>query len=246
MCPHLDALPSVLIIDHDLALLESSIVLLEEEFQVPTATTGEAGLACFQREALALLLLDLCLPGMDGLEILQCVKVLDARVPVMIITAMHEIQRAAQAFKLGAADSLVKPFDLDATLHLLRCTLARQEPPRGTLMTPEEIAVPRGLDVLVGQSASMRQLATTRSWVADTTATVLITGESGVGKAWVASALHQARPRAEPPRGRPPWCGHARGARAPDLRGLRARRAPLGDACLRGRLGARAYRQPGP
>jgi DNA-binding NtrC family response regulator len=143
---------------------------------------------------------------------------------------MHEIQRAAQAFKLGAADSLVKPFDLDATLHLLRCTLARQEPPRGTLMTPEEIAVPRGLDVLVGQSASMRQLATTRSWVADTTATVLITGESGVGKAWVASALHQARPR----RNRPVVVLH--GAGMPEGRGPRI--------CVGSARGARLWATP--
>jgi DNA-binding NtrC family response regulator len=190
---------SVLIIDDDPSVLESYTVLLEEEFQVHTASTGEAGLACFQREPIDLLLLDLRLPTMGGLEVLQRVKTLDAQVPVIVITALNEARTAAAAMKLGACDYLVKPCDIDTTLHLVRTTLAHQHTPPVPLVTPGDTPIPHVLDLLVGQSATLHQLATAVSRVAETDATVLLTGESGVGKELVARALHQqSRRRTRP------------------------------------------------
>lgn len=188
-------LPHLLIIDDDANLLESYTVLLEDDFHIHTATTGEAGLACLQREAMDLLLLDVRLPTMDGLEVLRRVKVLDAQLPVVIISACNEAHAAAEAFKLGVVDYLVKPFDADATLHRLRGAVA---PPHGAqppLVAPATTTVPRVLGTLVGQSAPMQALATLISRVADTTAPVLLLGESGVGKEQVARALHQQSPR---------------------------------------------------
>src|SRR5262245_12545024 len=110
----------VLIIDDDPSLLEAYTVLLDDEFQVYTATTGEDGLRCLHREDIDLLLLDLRLPAMDGLEVLRQVKALDTRVAIIVITARDEARLAAEAFKLGVADYLVKPFDIAPTLALLR------------------------------------------------------------------------------------------------------------------------------
>ena len=122
----LSSLPSILIVDDNQHLLEAYSVLLEDEFQVYTATTGEMGLACLQQQSIDLLLLDLRLPTIDGLEVLRRAKALDAHLPVIMITAANEVQRMTQAFELGAADYVVKPFDIDTILGLLRYTLARQ------------------------------------------------------------------------------------------------------------------------
>ena len=191
--------PHVLIIDDDQSLLESYAVLLEDEFRVYTATTGEDGLACLQREDIDLLLLDLRLPSMDGLEVLRRVKVIDDRVAVIVITAMNEARLAAEAFKLGVAEYLVKPFDVKPTLALLRRTLRCRQEASDIPRQLEEATSPFPPDFLVGRSPQMRQLFTLLSRVADTDATVLISGETGVGKELVARALHhQSRRRTHP------------------------------------------------
>jgi two-component system response regulator AtoC len=184
--------PHVLIIDDDQGLLESYAVLLEDEFRVYTAATGEDGLACFQREDIDLLLLDLRLPSMDGLEVLRRVKVIDDRVAVIVITAMNEARLAAEAFKLGVAEYLVKPFDIKPTLALLRRILkGRQEEAADVPRQLEEATSPLSPDFLVGRGPQMRQLFTLLGRVAETDATVLISGETGVGKELIARALHQ-------------------------------------------------------
>ena len=183
--------PHVLIIDDDQGLLESYAVLLEDEFRVYTAATGEDGLACLQREDIDLLLLDLRLPSMDGLEVLRRAKVIDDRVAVIVITALNEARLAAEAFKLGVAEYLVKPFDIKPTLALLRRILKCRQEASDVPRQLEEVTSPLPPDFLVGRASQMRQLLTLLSRVAETDATVLISGETGVGKELIARALHQ-------------------------------------------------------
>ena len=194
-----DRSPSVLIIEDDAPLLESYTVVLEDEFQVYTATTGEEGLAYLQRDTIGLVLLDLRLPTMDGLEVLRRIKTIDATVPVIVITAVEEVQRAAAVFKLGALEYLVKPVDVADLLEMVRGAVASPPGPGRSPVTPLEAVVPHAFGAVVGQSAPMQQLATLLSRVADTDATVLITGESGVGKELVARALHHQSARAAGP-----------------------------------------------
>ncbi len=194
-----DLSPSVLIIDADAHLLESYTAVLDDEFQVYTATTGEEGLARLQREAIGLVILELLLSTMDGLEVLRRIKMIDATVPVIVITAVDAVRYAAEAFKLGAREYLVKPLDVTCMLEVVRAAMASPPWHGRSPVTPVETVVPLAFGEVVGQSTPMQQLATLLSRVADTDATVLITGESGVGKELVARALHQQSARAAGP-----------------------------------------------
>ncbi len=194
-----DLSPSVLIIDADAHLLESYTAVLDDEFQVYTATTGEEGLACLQRESIGLVILELILSTMDGLEVLRRIKMIDATVPVIVITAVDAVRRAAEAFKLGAREYLVKPLDVTCMLEVVREAMASPPWHGRSPVTPVATVVPLAFGEVVGQSTPMQQLATLLSRVADTDATVLITGESGVGKELVARAVHQQSARAAGP-----------------------------------------------
>jgi two-component system, NtrC family, response regulator AtoC len=187
--------PSVLIIDDDSSLLESYMVLLEDEFEVHTASTGEDGLALLQREDIHIVLLDIRLPGMDGMEVLRRARAMDENVDVIMITAVKNVRVAVEAIKLGAYDYIVKPFDVDEMLALLRRTLERQSLLREVLYLRAEVDRHLEMENIVGRSAKMRQIYELVSRVADTDATVLVSGESGVGKELIARAIYQQSQR---------------------------------------------------
>jgi two-component system response regulator AtoC len=187
--------PSVLIIDDDSSLLESYTVLLEDEFQVYTAQTGEAGLELLKQEDISVILLDIRLPGMDGIEVLREAKAVDENVDVIMITAVKNVRVAVEAIKLGAYDYLVKPFEIDEVFSLLRRTLERQNLMREVLYLRSEVDRHQNMGNIVGRSAKMRQIYDLIRRVADTNATVLIRGESGTGKELIARAIHQQSQR---------------------------------------------------
>src|SRR5919108_1506433 len=193
MLAAIDVLPRILIIDDDKSLLESYTVLLEDEFQVSTAESGERGLELLRHEDVHLVLLDVRLPDMSGIEVLRRIKALDENVDVIMITAVKNVRVAVEAIKLGAYDYLVKPFEIDEVLSLLRRILERQNLLREGLYLPDEVN--RHHNMVVGRSQRMRQIYELICRVADTNATVLISGESGSGKELIARAIHQQSQR---------------------------------------------------
>ncbi len=188
-------LPRVLIIDDDQSLLESYTVLFEDEFQVYTAESGETGLDLLRYEDVHLVLLDIRLPGIDGIEVLRRIKALDENVDVIMITAVKNVRVAVEAIKLGAYDYIVKPFEIDEILSLLRRTLEHQSLLREVLYLRAEVDRYTEMGNIVGRSPKMRQIYDLIARVADTNATVLISGESGVGKELIARAIHQQSQR---------------------------------------------------
>ena len=190
--------PRVLVIDDDLSLLEAYTVLLDDEFQVYTAATGEEGIALVQRKDIDVLLLDLRLPGMDGLTVLCQLKTLTPSLEILIVTAVDDVRMAVEALRGGAADYLVKPVDNEVLLVKLR-QLAAHDGWRGTFVRPVWAARPLLLGMFIGRSAAMHQLVETIQDIADTDATVLITGETGVGKELVAHVIHQQSLRRQGP-----------------------------------------------
>ncbi len=189
-----DVLPRILIIDDDQSLLESYTVLLEDEFQVSTAESGERGLELLRHEDVHLILLDVRLPDISGIEVLRRIKALDENVDVIMITAVKDVRVAVEAIKLGAYDYLEKPFEIDEILALLRRTLEHQTLLREVLYL-RDLRAEVDRCFVVGRSPKMRQIYDLIVRVADTNATVLITGESGVGKELIARAIHQQSQR---------------------------------------------------
>ena len=126
MVTAIDMLPRILIIDDDKSLLESYTVLLEDEFQVFTEEGKGTILDKLRHEDVHLILLDVRLPDISGIEVLRRIKALDENVDVIMITAVKDVRVAVEAIKLGAYDYLEKPFEIDEILALLRRTLEHQ------------------------------------------------------------------------------------------------------------------------
>ena len=190
-----DIRPSILIIDDDPNLVESYTVLLEDEFQLRTAKSGEEGLAILQQQDVNVMLLDIRLPGIDGMEVLRQAKAIDEKVDVIMVTAVRNVRVAVEAIKLGAYDYLVKPFEVDEVLSLLRRTLERQNLMREVLYLRAEVGRHHDMGDIIGRSPKMRQIYELICRIADTNATVLITGESGTGKELIARAIHKQSQR---------------------------------------------------
>lgn len=189
---------TVLIIDDEPTQVSSLTFALEEEgYRVQGAGTGEAGLQAIAALQPDLVLLDLRLPDMDGLAVLEAIKRKDAAIHVIMISAHGDTRAAVKAVKVGAADYLTKPFDLDELLHVMAATLERDRMTREIDFHRRAVLQHAGL---LGASAAMRELNTTIGRVAGSAAArVLILGESGTGKALVARAIHAGSARADGP-----------------------------------------------
>jgi DNA-binding NtrC family response regulator len=191
--------PTVLIVDDDAGLRESFRVILEDDYEVIGAADGLAALDALRSRQIDVVLLDIRLPDMDGIEVLERMKNLDPQVEVILVTAVKTVRTAVAAMKLGAFDYLTKPFDEEEVLGLIRRGMERRALEREVVFLRSELARGRDFDHLVGQHAEMQKLHQVISQVARTTSTVLITGESGTGKELVAQAIHRQGPRRDKP-----------------------------------------------
>lgn len=160
------------------------------EFQVVAARSGAEALARLEQEGADLIMLDLCMPGMDGMAVLKEVKRRWPAIPVVMMTAYATVKTAVEAIKAGAADYVLKPFDLDE----LRRVMTGALPPSA----PSAVGAPRPAGML-GESPAMLEVFRKIARIAPTDACVLILGETGTGKELVARAIHAASSRAARP-----------------------------------------------
>jgi len=183
---------SVMVIDDDEVLRRAvGHFLSNQGYRVRAAASGEEGLALCEQEMPSLVLLDLRLPGMEGMEVLRKVKELDRACRVIVLTAYDTIRSAVEALKLGAEDYIAKPLPMGELGDLV----ARQvrQP------TADRLERGTGLDRIVGESLAMHQVFERVRRISRTSSTVLITGESGTGKELVARAVHLNSDRADRP-----------------------------------------------
>ena len=190
---------AILVVDDDPGVRDSFRLILEDEYDVLEVPDGAQALEILRTCPVDLVLLDIRLPGIDGLQVLERIRVLDDRLDVILVTAVKTVKTAVAAMKLGALDYLTKPFDPDEVLPLIRRALEKRALEREVVVLRSELARRQDVDALVGQSPAMRKVVQVIDQVARTTATVLVTGESGTGKELIARAIHRRSPRRDRP-----------------------------------------------
>ena len=193
------ARPVVLVVDDDQGVRESFRLILEDHYDIADVPDGPSALDVVRTSAVDLVLLDIRLPGMDGIEVLERIKAVDEGIEVILVTAVKTVRTAVAAMKLGAFDYLTKPFEEDELLSLSRRALERRALEREVAFLRSELARAHDADEIVGRHPAIEKLHGLIAQVARTPTTVLITGESGTGKELVARAIHHQGPRREGP-----------------------------------------------
>src|SRR5262244_1175512 len=184
---------SVLIVDDEEGIRRSLAGVLEDEgMSVESVGSGEECLAIFERRFFSCVLLDVWLPGMDGIETLERLKTAFPDTAVIMISGHGSIETAVRATRLGALDFIEKPLQIDRTMLAVRNALRQRQLEADNQRLREQFDE----YVMIGDSVPMRALRQQIAIAAPTNGRILIYGESGTGKELVARALHQNSPRA--------------------------------------------------
>src|SRR5450755_3229948 len=182
---------SVLIIDDEAEIRESLQTLLEMEgFAVDTAVTGEDGLAQMADRPYDLVLLDLTLPGRNGMEILSEIRSHDSRLPVIMITAYGTVENAVRAMQSGAANFVQKPWDNEKLLADVGAAVGRRRAEEEVIQLKRALKQRYNFEHIIGKSDPMLRIFDLVAQVAPSRSTVLLQGESGTGKELIAKAIH--------------------------------------------------------
>src|ERR1043166_9091461 len=186
--------PKILVIDDDAGIRESLKMTLEYDgYEVIGAATGPEGLNLVERDAPDLVLLDVKMPGMDGFDVMSRLHSMQSDLPIVMISAHGTGMTGADAIKKGAVDFIDKPFSNDRMLVTVKNALEQSR------LRDENRTLKKAVEVrhqMIGESGSLKQVTAAISRAAPTNATVLITGESGVGKELVARTIHRNSLRA--------------------------------------------------
>ncbi len=190
---------TILVVDDEEIMREILEALLAREgYQVRLAASGEAGLELARTTTFDAAIVDVMMPGMDGVALLQELKKLDDELPVLMITAFASVETAITAMKLGAFDYVTKPFKNDEVLVVVRNAVERRQLiAENTALRQSLQAQAKRFSGIIGGSARMKQVFNLIIQAAPSRSTILVTGESGTGKELVARAIHANSPRAE-------------------------------------------------
>jgi DNA-binding NtrC family response regulator len=191
---------AVLIIDDEAEIRESLQTLLElEGFAVETATSGEAGLQRIGEHPFDLILLDLTLPGRNGMEILTEIRSHETGLPVIMITAFGTVENAVRAMQGGAVNFVQKPWDNEKLLADVRAAVGWRRAEEENVQLKRALKQRYNFENIVGKSEPMLKIFDLVAQVANSRSTVLLQGESGTGKEIIAKALHLNSPRHDRP-----------------------------------------------
>src|SRR6187397_2930161 len=190
----------IVVIDDEVNAATALETLLREDgYEVSRAHDARSGLALLEQTDADVVLTDLRMPGMDGIELLQRIKEIRPEVMVVLMTAYGTVKTAVRAMKMGAEDYLGKPIDVDELEVVLKKVLEKKRLLEETRVLRDRLADKYDFDNLVGQSPEILSAFKTVRQVAPSSSSVLLLGESGTGKELFAQALHQNSPRKDKP-----------------------------------------------
>jgi DNA-binding NtrC family response regulator len=186
----------ILVVDDELIVRESLMKWFREDsFRVEAAESAAAALKRLQAGTWHIMLVDIKMPGMDGVELLQRVKEINKHITVIIITAFAAVDTAVKALKSGAYDYITKPIDPDYLDHLIQKVLNEQQLIFENLRLKDTVEQLAGSTEIIGESSKMQKVLEMVRTVAPADTTVMIRGESGTGKELIARAIHNLGPR---------------------------------------------------
>jgi DNA-binding NtrC family response regulator len=196
----------LLVVEDDAAMRELlNEALVEEGYRVDVAAGGRAGIDRVRHGGIDLVVTDVKMPDMDGLDMLAEIRAASAQDPnipaahVIVVTAFGSIETAKRALKLGAHDYITKPFEIDDLVVAVEKALDERTLRREVARLRKEVARPYQFDNIIGRSPAMQDVFALIRRLSSSAVNVLITGESGTGKELVAHALHYNSPRAKAP-----------------------------------------------
>ncbi len=176
-----------------------SQTLSAEGYEVATAPSGPAGLSLAREQGFDIVLTDLKMPDMDGLDVLRSVKEIDVDTAVIVMTAYGTVEHAVEAMRQGAYDFISKPFQSDHLTVLVQKALENKRLQAENSLLREELSHNLGFSDIIGTNEKMKEVSRLIRKVANSDTSVLITGESGVGKELFARAVHSLSPRRDKP-----------------------------------------------
>jgi DNA-binding NtrC family response regulator len=195
----MDKQATILVVDDENGIRQSFKMVFKDRFNVLLAENGKEAEEFLTKNPVDVILLDILLPDVNGLDLLGKLKALDPNPEVIMVTAVKEIQSAVRAIKLGAYEYIIKPFLVDDVINIINRALEKRNLMKQVTYLRNELERVRPFDEIIGEDEKMNKIFDLISSIAESAGAVLIQGESGTGKELVARAIHRMSPRKDQP-----------------------------------------------